>query len=219
MHDGRNAWAAVHLAVNSSRPLPLGTKILSRIDRPLLGETSAATGSSSTGARSRRRSMQADPALAAVAAFETAFAITLEPVNNVICLHTWGNEECCVARGTDEAFLYAAAGWQHHCHRAGAAQGDYLIIEEVIGPLDRCCGRRRSGAPPARDDRQEPEPPTSDPLFSNQLLPGGVVQKRHRRRPAAAASARALAGRRPAAAPVLHLGEACRTGRWSTTSR
>ena len=87
------------LPPTAPRPCPLGTKILSRIDAPLLGDT-ARRPLIVGGARSRVQSMQADPALQAVAAFETAFAIKLEPVNNAICLHTWGNEECCLARGT-----------------------------------------------------------------------------------------------------------------------
>src|SRR5262249_8459051 len=107
MHDGRNAWAAVHLALDSWTKPPLGTKILSRIGRPLLGETSPPP-VIVDGTRINAQSMEADPALASVVAFETAFAITLEPVNNQIYLHTWGDEECCLPRGTTEAFLYAA---------------------------------------------------------------------------------------------------------------
>jgi hypothetical protein len=177
MHDGRNAWAAVHLAVDSKTTLPLGTKILSRIGRPLLGET-APPAVIIDGRKITVPSMQADPALASVAAFETAFGVTLEPVNNVIYLHTWGNEECCVPRGTNEAFLYAALPGSTTAIVPILYQGDYLLIEEVLGTLT---GAAADADPSHRQlvmVDAEPEPPTSDPLFSNRLVPGGVVQKR-----------------------------------------
>ena len=90
MHDGRNAWAAVHIAVDShNRAARSARKILSRIGQPLLGET-APPPVIIDGTGSMRTSMQTDPALAGVVAFETAFAITLEPVNNQIYIHTLG---------------------------------------------------------------------------------------------------------------------------------
>src|SRR5262249_35564185 len=130
------------------------------------------------GTRINAQSMEADPALASVVAFETAFAITLEPVNNQIYLHTWGDEECCLPRGTTEAFLYAALPGSTTAIVPVLHKGDYLLIEEVIGPQT---GGAADADPTHRQvvmiDR-EPDPPTSDPLFSNALLPGGVIQER-----------------------------------------
>ena len=177
MHDGRNAWAAVHLSVDSSTTLPLGTKILSHIGRPLLGETNPSPVIVG-GSKITVQSMQADPALKAVAVFETTFAFRLEPVNNVIYLHTWGNEECCVARGTNEAFLYATLPGSTTAIEPILHQGDYLVIEEVKGPLTGAAADADPGHRQLMMIDSEPGPPTSDPLFSNQLLPGGVVQKR-----------------------------------------
>jgi hypothetical protein len=177
MHDGRNAWAPVHLAVNSKTTLPLGTKILSRIHRPLLGQTSPPS-VIVDGTKINAQSMQADPALATVVAFETAFAVTLEPVNNEIYLHTWGNEDCCLPRGTTEAFLYAMLPGSNTAIVPILHKHDYLLIEEVLGPLT---GARADADPIHRQlvmIDEEPAPPTSDPLFSNVLLPGGVIQER-----------------------------------------
>jgi hypothetical protein len=176
MHDGRNAWAAVHLAVDSQTVLPLGTKILSRIGRPMLGET-VLPGIIVDGKKITARSMQSDPALAPIVAFETAFSITLEPANNRIHIHTWGNDECCVPRGTEDAFVYASLPGSSTAIVPVLHKGDYLVIEEVLGPPTGVA----ADADPAQ--RQlvmidvEPEP-TSDPLYSNALLPGGVVQER-----------------------------------------
>ena len=177
MHDGRNAWAAIHLAVDSATTLPLGTKIVSRIGQPLQGDTNPPP-VIVRGGKISVQSMQADPALKSVAAFETAFAIALEPVNNIIYLHTWGNEECCFARGSNEAFLYATPPGSSTAIVPSLHQGDYLVIEEIRGQLT---GAAADADPSHRQLvmlDSEPEPPTSDVLFSNRLLPGGVVQKR-----------------------------------------
>jgi hypothetical protein len=177
MHDGRNAWAAVHLAVSTQMTLPLGTKVLSRIGRPLVGETSPPPVTVDA-AKTTARSMETDPALTSVVAFETAFAITLDPVNNEIHLHTWGDEECCLPRGTTEAFLYAALPGSNTASVPVLHRHDYLLIEEVLGPLT---GAAADADPTHRQVimiDQEPDPPTSDPLFSDHLLPGGIVQER-----------------------------------------
>src|SRR5438093_3086134 len=41
MHDGRNAWAFVHVEVGSGGQIPLGTKILSRVSAPLRSQSVA----------------------------------------------------------------------------------------------------------------------------------------------------------------------------------
>jgi hypothetical protein len=113
-----------------------------------------------------------------VVAFETAFAITLEPVNNQIHIHAWGDQECCLPGGTTEAFLYATLPGTGTAVVPVLHKNDYLVIEEVLGPLT---GAAADADPTHRQlvmVDQEPDPPTSDPLFSDHLLAGGVVQKR-----------------------------------------
>ena len=176
MHDGRNAWAAVHIAVSSQTTLPLGTKILSRIGSPLAEDTSP-PGVIVASSKIDAQSMETDPALVAVVVFESTFAITLEPANNEIRLHTWGNEECCLARGTTEAFLYTSLPGSNTAVVPVLHKSDYLLIEEVLGPST---GARADADPSHRQllmIEEEPEA-MNDPLFSNQLLPGGVLQER-----------------------------------------
>lgn len=177
MHDGRNAWAAVHLAVNTPTTLPLGTKILSRIGQPLLGQTTPPA-VIVDGTNVNAQSMQGDPALVSVAAFETAFAIALEPVNNEIRIHTWGDEECCLPSGTTEVFLFAAQPGSNTAVVPVLHQNDYVLIEEVLGPLTGAAADADRTHRQVMMIDQEPDPPTSDPLFSNILLPAGVVQER-----------------------------------------
>ena len=143
MHDGRNAWAAVHLAVDAKTVLPLGTKILSRIGQPLVGQTAPPPVIVDAGKISAQ-TMESDPALAAVVALETAFAITLEPANNLIHLHTWGDEECCLPVGITEAFLYAVQPGTNIAALPVLHKNDYLVIEE-FRTVDRC--RRRCDRP------------------------------------------------------------------------
>lgn len=130
MHDGRNAWTFVHVSVASAGTIPAGRPLLTRITEPfrhdmhlpdiVLNEVSEAD-------------YQGDPALAQVRIFETAAALACEPLNNVIHLHTWGNEQCCLPRGARTAHLYAV-------NSAGVAvrpplkPGDLLLLEEVKGP-------------------------------------------------------------------------------------
>ena len=177
MHDGRNAWAAVHVAVESQTALPLGTRILSRIGQPLIGQTSPPP-VIVDGSKINAQSMESDPALAAVAAFETAFAITLEPVNNQIYVHTWGDEECCLPSGTTDAFLYAALAGNNTAIVPVLHKNDYLLIEEVLGPLTGAAADADTTHRQVVMIDEEPDPPTNDPLFSNVLLPGGIIQER-----------------------------------------
>jgi hypothetical protein len=177
MHDGRNAWAAVHVAVDSPTSLPLGTKIVSRIANPLSGQT-APPPVIVDGRKINAQSLQTDPALASAVVFETAFGIALEPVNNAIYLHTWGNEECCLPSGTMEAYLFAIAPSSGLATVPVLHKNDYVLIEEVTGPQT---GTAADADPTHRQllmIDEQPGAPTGDPLFSNILLPGGIIQER-----------------------------------------
>jgi hypothetical protein len=170
MHDGRNAWAHVHVAVNQPVILSLGTKVLSRITRPLSGDV-APPGAVVPGAKINADATQSDPALNSVVIFETAFGAQLDPRNNQILIHTWGNEECCLPAGVSEAFLFTLDSTGSTAILPVLHKGDYLLIEEVMGP--------ETGAPADADPLhrqvvridEEPEP-TSDLLFNNVINNG-----------------------------------------------
>jgi hypothetical protein len=153
MHDGRNAWTFVHFAVTAAgtiapsstdRPIQLVTRINSpmRFDRdpaitPVPQPTSppgpllhSLTGLDVAGAA--YDDYLTDPALAAVRAFELASPVIVDPLNNELHLHTWGNDECCLGRGTTSAHVYAISGLT--AVRPPLAAGDFLLMEEVLGP-------------------------------------------------------------------------------------
>jgi hypothetical protein len=182
MHSGRNAWAYVHFAVDAIvNPLPLGTKIVSRIGAPLSGATTPPGVIVDTG-KITAETLQTDPALSSAVVFETTLDGNLNPVNNLIYLHTWGNEECCIARGTTEAYVYAAQldsiSGKLTAILPVLHANDWLLIEEVLG-VDT--GLAADANPSHRQVvklDQEPDSSFSDAFFSNLLLPGGAVQKR-----------------------------------------
>ena len=172
MHDGRNAWACVHIAVNAAFTLPAGTALLSHIGAPLLGDT-VAPGVVIDGSRINAVSLLSDPALDGVVVFETVAAAALDPANDAIFIHSWGNEECCLPGGATEAFLFALRADGKTATLPVLQQGDYLLIEEVLGPqtglaADADTSRRQvvmlDQAPAA----------TSDGVFSNQLDNGAL---------------------------------------------
>ena len=151
MHDGRNAWAPVCFEVSAPASLPRATALFTRLMESLPGEVAlpglliAAGAITVTG-------LEREPALRGVIAFETAHDANLFPVNNEIAIHSWGDEECCLAPGTTEAYLYAVeAGGT--AVRPALAAGDRLVFEEVLGPRTGLDGRRRPRPPPARADR------------------------------------------------------------------
>jgi predicted phage baseplate assembly protein len=170
MHDGRNAWAPVVFAVSVPNvTLPRGTALFTKLTAPLRGQT-APPGFEIAPNAITVDGLQRDPELQGVAAFETAYEQQLHIENNTIRLHPWGEEQCCLAPGTTEAYLY-------HVPDGPAPQtavlpvlndGDYLVLEEVMGP--------RTGAPADADPRHRqlvridgtPEPGT-DPLYSDQV--------------------------------------------------
>ena len=133
MHDGRNAWACVHIAVNAAFALPAGTPLLSHIGAPLLGGT-VAPGVVIDGNRINAVSLLSDPALDGVVVFETVAVAALDPANDAIFIHSWGNEECCLPSGTTEAFLFTLRADGKTAALPVLQQGDYLLIEEVLGP-------------------------------------------------------------------------------------
>jgi hypothetical protein len=174
MHDGRNAWAAVHFTVNSTGTLPRGTALFTRISAPLRGSSSPPERVLAAGAITVD-DLERDPSLAGVVAFETAYTAELHQANNEIRIHAWGDEECCLPAGTREAYLYSVQA-DSTAIRPVLGVGDYLVLEEAVSP--------RSGAA-ADADRQRRrlvlidtvDAGVTDPLYSDALA-GDALQPR-----------------------------------------
>ncbi|HWT13949.1 MAG TPA: hypothetical protein VN231_14440 [Allosphingosinicella sp.] len=133
MHNGRNAATHVHFstAPGGGGVVPAGTKLLTRVGMPLIGEPAAPATAISVKPR-----FDSDPALADVTVFETTALVALSETHNALRIHDWGDALCCLAQGAREAHLYAVTG------TAGAetavapalAAGDYLLFQEVLSP-------------------------------------------------------------------------------------
>lgn len=114
MHEGCNARAFVHVAVaGHAVPLAAGSTLLTHV--PALGPTVA----------------PASPALREALAggalvFETAQAAVLDEDLNTLFFHTWGDEACCLPRGSTRATLRG--------HATALQVGDLLVFEEVVSP-------------------------------------------------------------------------------------
>lgn len=101
MHDGCNArvWVTFHVKAGSNVPLAKGRRLL--------------------------------PAAAAAdesVVFETLHDSLLRPDHYTISFYTWGDEECCLPRGSTRATLKNDPPLE-------LAPGDVLIFEEIRGPL------------------------------------------------------------------------------------
>jgi hypothetical protein len=174
MHDGRNAWAYVQIGVNQSFSLPQGSKVVSRVTAALRGDA-AAPDKVIDGSKITADTLATDPALAKALVFETTFPIALDPKNNQIVIHTWGNDECCLAAGSREAFLYTILPDQT-ADVPILNNGDYLLFEEVLGPSS---GFTADANPAHRQVVRIDEDPEidQDPLLSNVTV-NGVPQPR-----------------------------------------
>jgi hypothetical protein len=172
MHDGRNAWTCVHVGVTAAFTLAQGSKVVSRITGPLQGDA-ARPGAMIDGAKITSDTLNTDPALANAVVFETTFPVDLDPKNNQMVLHTWGNDECCLAAGSTEAYLYSILPDQTAAVPV-LKNGDFLLFEEVLGPLS---GLAADANPAHRQVVQIDQDPAvdEDPLFSD-ITVNGVPQ-------------------------------------------
>jgi Baseplate J-like protein len=134
MHDGRNAWTYVHVAVTATGTLDIATKMLTKISSPL-GRNTAPPGVVIDESKITADSLERDPALSSTVVFESTHKAGLAPQNNEVFIHTWGNEECCLRRGTTEVFLYSVNPATHVAELPVLKRGDLLLFEEVKGPL------------------------------------------------------------------------------------
>jgi hypothetical protein len=173
MHDGRNAWTWVHLAVNAPRTLGLGTVLVTRVHAPLRGQA-APPGAVVQAFQVTPEAVATDPALREAAVFETTHAQDFHPLNNAIRIHAWGNEECCLSPGAREAFLFSVNGAT--AERPVLRDGDFLLLEEVLGPATGV----RADADPAHRVvvRIEGEPEqTEDPIYARTLAAGELARR------------------------------------------
>jgi hypothetical protein len=134
MHDGRNAWTFVHVAVTTDGTLPFGQKLLTKISATLRREKnppSTLVGPLGTPSEEQEQ-FDTDPPLVAARVFETATHLDAFKVNNEIRLHTWGNEACCLPRGTTTVHLYVVTGGT--AARPKIEKGDLLLLEEIGDP-------------------------------------------------------------------------------------
>lgn len=114
LHEGCNARAFVQIQVNGqNRPLARGTMLLTRV--------------SSLPMRIAAGTRELSDALADGAqVFEAARAATLHESLNRLSFYTWGDNGCCLPRGTTHAWLRGTA--------EGLAAGDFLVFQEVVSP-------------------------------------------------------------------------------------
>ena len=180
MHDGRNAWAPVHFTVTADGTLPRGTALFTRITAPLRGQPAPPGVDIAPGAIDVE-DLQLDAALQGVVAFETAYTSALQVVNNEIRIHAFGDEECCLGAGTTDAYLYSVPAGSTAVRPALAA-GDYLLLEEAIGPVTGAA----ADADPQRRQLlliESVDDGVTDPLYSDTLA-GDALQPRETAQPA-----------------------------------
>lgn len=177
MHDGRNAWSFVHFATTSGGVISLGTKILSRVTAPLRFQK-VVPGVVIQEANIPPESFDSDPALAQVRVFETTFELPVNPINNEIFIHTWGNLECCLPKGIRVAYLYSLpeGPGERQAILPDLRAGDFLLFEEVIGPTT---GARADADPAHRQVVQLEDVkvmPAGDPAYRDMLTNAGELQ-------------------------------------------
>ena len=145
MHEGRNAWTYVHFAVTGTGQVPASTKLLTRVTAPLRRQA-APPAESIPESDLPPESFDSDPALAQVRVFETTIPLVVHEINNLIFIHTWGDQQCCLPTGTRSAYLYClgpVVGGERQAELPNLSSGDFLLLEEAFGA--------RSGLPADAD--------------------------------------------------------------------
>ncbi|MFN4089336.1 MAG: putative baseplate assembly protein [Alphaproteobacteria bacterium] len=169
MHDGRNAWTFVQFEADGAGVVPQGTQLATRVARPLRGQIAAPGPVIGAGLLD----FDSDPALQGVSVFETTARAAVHPDHNELRVHTWGDARCCLGRGTREVWLYglpAVGGADRTAYRPHFVPGDYLVIEEVGGPVTGLA----ADADPAHRHvvRVEMVEDATDPVYAETLTDG-----------------------------------------------
>ncbi|MDV3353851.1 putative baseplate assembly protein [Leptothoe sp. LEGE 181152] len=115
MHDGCNArtWVQVQASGNNSINLPQGTQVLTQVPgQPRLIPPDSSQYEIALGQR---------PVI-----FETMTEAVLFPTHNQLEFYTWGDQDCCLPKGSTQATLSD--------HYPNLNAGDILIFEEILGP-------------------------------------------------------------------------------------
>ncbi len=170
-HNGRSAATFVHFeaADGPDAVVPTGAQLSTRIGAPLRGETTP-PGPVLPGAAD----FNGDPALAGAVVFETAARTRVRVRHNALRIHSWGDVDCCLARGAREAYLYAVeadGGLVPPDLRAG----DYLLFEEVVSPRT---GLAADADPNHRQVvRLVDAESATDPVYTDALTDGALTPR------------------------------------------
>ncbi|MEZ6242096.1 MAG: putative baseplate assembly protein [Phycisphaerales bacterium] len=132
MHDGRNAWAWVHVQASASGSLPQGTRLMTRMLSPIPGSGPTAPGVEIDETNLTDDIYKYDPVVRRSRVFETTHPLSVDPLNNTLYIHTRGDTDCCLLSGATEIELYALQGLV--VTHPTLSVGDLLLIEEVRGP-------------------------------------------------------------------------------------
>jgi hypothetical protein len=170
MHEGRNAWTFVQLDVSTAGTVPAGTKLLTRLTRALRNQTAVP---GHVVPAPVQLDFDGDPALARTEVFETTARSRLRPEHNELRLHAFGDRDCCLPIGAVHAYLYGLdppAGPNQTAFRPQLEAGDYLLLEEVAGPVT---GLAADADPRHRQVVRIIEAEnTEDPVYQEILLAG-----------------------------------------------
>jgi len=189
MHDGRNARTWVQFRVTGQGVIGKDIQLVTRISAPLRFNRPGAVPAPDPGRPPETElnppseyeavapfvvydDYDADPALQPVRVFETTSETTVDELCNTIRIHTWGNERCCLPRGTTSAHVFSISGPQNQrtAIRPPLKAGDLLLLEEVRDPGT---GAEADADPAHRQVvevvRVSPYPPTTTGPVSDQL--------------------------------------------------
>ena len=136
MHQGRNAATFLHFASGPGAPgvVPQGARLLTKISQPLRGTLAPPGVVIPVGTAD----LDGDPVLQSAAVFETTARTRVLEAHNALRIHSWGDKNCCLAKGALEAFVFrttpGVAPGDLIASRPTLQAGDYLLFEEVLGP-------------------------------------------------------------------------------------
>ncbi|NMG08785.1 putative baseplate assembly protein [Brasilonema sp. UFV-L1] len=113
MHNGCNARVWVQVQVEADINLTKSTQLLTQV--------SEAQKQIAPGSETYKRALFQRPEV-----FETIYEAKLFAKHNTLNFYTWGDDECCLPKGTTRATLRE--------HYSNLKVGDILIFTEVLGP-------------------------------------------------------------------------------------
>jgi hypothetical protein len=137
LHEGRNAAAGVHVAVTAPLTIPAGTRLLTRIPGPLPGTNTPAPVAIPDSLLTN--DALAAPPFSGSVMFETSCQLVADPRNNLLRIHTWGDDEFWLPAGVGTAWLWSADPGERPGQPGTAAlpplaPGDLIIVEEARSP-------------------------------------------------------------------------------------